>query len=509
MVNRSWAAGLMLGLAALLFPSCGNNNAGPAVTQRGSLYVFVGDVPAGNVLSLRTSISTLTLRVQGSTDRIVTVFPTTTNVTSLFKVNFASLRDFSTILNLASIPEATYDAATLTFAAPQLGLYDPSKDPPIQSLLATLTTAKPLIPISPPLTIKTGKLNALRIDFDMARSIQVDAQGQVTNNIHPVLKAATVVPADPDGFGFFDDLVGFVRTVSPSPVGQKFTGAFLMQLLSGTGPAVTVDVTYDAANPNDPNKTTQLYGIPDGNGDGIPDLNQLITGQVVEVGAYIDSNGNLVARTVQAEDRAVVELNELAFLGYVLSTTRDAGGNLTQFQFYVREEEPDVSAGVPLDSVITVNVGTSTTYNLSSPPVDFADLPFDAAAIVPGQELIVHGQYTLVTNQPATVAANSIYLKVQTIQGKLGSLVQVGSDGKTGALWLTPATSLLQPTPVLVMTNTDTVFLNVFGLGQILPQATLLARGLPFYQAQAGTINGVSVPAGTLVVMTRQLHRLD
>jgi hypothetical protein len=343
----------------------------------------------------------------------------------------------------------------------------------------------------------------------MVRSIEVDAQGQVTDQVNPILKAATVVPSDPDGFGFFDDLVGFVRTVSPYPVGQNFTGSFSLQLLSGTGPSVAVNVTYDPDNPNDPNKTTQLYGIPDGNGDGIPDLNQLLTGQVAEVGAYIDNNGNVVARTVQAEDRAVIELNQLAFLGYVLSVTKDADGNVTEFQFYVREEEPDVSAGVPLDSVVTVNVGSTTTFNLSSPPINFANLPFDATSIVPGQELIVHGQYTLVTDQPTTVAANSIYLKVQTIQGRLGSLVQVGSDGKTGAFWLTPATSLLQPTPILVMTNIDTVFLNVFGLSHISPQATLLVRGLPFYQAEAGTINGVAVPAGTLVVMTRQVHQLD
>jgi hypothetical protein len=509
-ITRWWVAGLILGLAALLFPGCGgNNNTGPAVTQTGPLYIFIGDVPAGDVLSLRASISTLTLRVQGSTDHNVTVFPTTTNATSLFKVNFASLRDFSTILNLTSIPEATYDQATLTMSAPQLGLYDPSQDPPFQSLVATLTRTAPPVPISPPLTIKKGTLSALRIDFDIGRSIQVDAQGQVTNQVNPILKAATVVPADPDGFGFFDDLVGFVRTVSPYPVGQNFTGSFSLQLLSGTGPSVAVYLTYDADNPNDPNKTTQLYGIPDGNGDGIPDLNQLLTGQVAEVGAYIDNNGNVVARTVQAEDRAVIELHQLAFLGYVLSVTKDADGNVTQFQFYVREEEPDVSAGVPLDSVVTVNVGSTTTFNLSSPPINFASLPFNATSIVPGQELIVHGQYTVVTDQPTTVAANSIYLKVQTIQGRLGSLAQVGSDGKTGALWLTPASSLLQPTPVLVMTNVDTVFLNVFGLSHISPQAKLLVRGLPFYQAEAGTINGLAVPAGTLVVMTRQVHQLD
>jgi hypothetical protein len=509
-VKRWWAAGLILGLAALLFPGCGgNNNSGPAVVQYGALFVFVGDVPAGDVLSYRANISTLTLRVQGSTDHNVTVFPTTTNAPSPFKLNFASLRDFSTILNLASMPEATYDVATISTTSPQIALYDPSQDPPIQKLLGTLSEASPEVPISPAFTIKKSEIHVLRIDFDLTRSLELDAQGQVTGNVNPVFKVAVVTPTDADGYGFFDDLVGFVRTVAPYPVGQNFTGSFTMQLLSGTGPTVTINIVDDPDNPNDPNKTTQLYGIPDGNGDGIPDLNQLPTGSVVEVGAYMDTNGNLVARTVQAEDRAVVELNQLAFLGYVLSATKDADGNVTQFQFYVREEEPDVSTAVPLDSVVTVNVSPDTTYHFASAPTNFADLPFDATSIVPGQELIVHGVFTLVTDEPTTVAANSIYLKVQTLQGKLGSLVQFGSDGKTGAFWLTPSMTLLQPTPVLVMTNSDTVFLNVFGLSQISHQATLLARGLPFYQAQTGTINGVAVPAGTLVVMTRQVHQLN
>jgi hypothetical protein len=193
----------------------------------------------------------------------------------------------------------------------------------------------------------------------------------------------------------------------------------------------------------------------------------------------------------------------------VLSATKDANGNVTQFQFYVSEEEPDVSSHVALDSVVTVNLTPDTTFHISSAAANFADLPFGATSIVPGQELIGHGQYTAVTDQPTTVAANSIYLKLQTLQGKLSSLVEVGSDGKTGAFWLAPSLSLLQPTPVLVMTDMNTVFLNVFGLGQISSQATLFVRGLPFYQPQAGTINGVSVPAGTLVVMTRQVHQLN
>jgi hypothetical protein len=61
-------------------------------------------------------------------------------------------------------------------------------------------------------------------------------------------------------------------------------------------------------------------------------------------------------------------------------------------------------------------------------------------------------------------------------------------------------------------TNTaefQTAFVNVFGLAGLTPQAILLVRGLPFYQTQAGTINGVAVPAGTLVITARQIHQLQ
>ena len=189
---------------------------------------------------------------------------------------------------------------------------------------------------------------------------------------------------------------------------------------------------------------------------------------------------------------------------------KDANGNVRSFSFFLREEEPDISTTVPLDSVVVVNVGSATTFHLSSPPVNFANLQFDGASIAPGQELIVHGQYAVITGQPATVAANSIYLRIQTLQGTLqGSPVLTASDGRSGAFWLTPALSLLQSTPVFVVTDADTVYLNLAGLGQITTQANLLARGLAFYQVQAATINGVSVPAGTLVLLTRQLHRLS
>ncbi|MBZ5513677.1 MAG: DUF4382 domain-containing protein [Acidobacteriia bacterium] len=491
--KHSWAVGLALGSAALTLASCGggNSSSGGGVVQNGALFALMGDAPVGNILSLRVNVSELDLRVQGRT-QLVTVFPTSTNVTSLMKVNLTSLRDSSTILNLSSIPAVTYDQAILSLTSAELVVYDPSQNPPIRTLPVTLSGHAPVMPLSPPLVIQANKVSALLMDFDMVRSLAVDAQGQVTGKLNPVAAGAAIVPTDPDGFGYFDDLVGFVRQVTPYPGTQNFTGAFSLQLLSGTGPSLSVNL--------DPN--TQL--------DGIANLNLMTTGSVVEVGAYIDSGGNMVARTVQVEDRAEVENKQLAFLGTVLSVAKDANGNVRSFSFFLREEEPDISTTVPLDSVVVVNVGSATTFHLSSPPVNFANLQFDGASIAPGQELIVHGQYAVITGQPATVAANSIYLRIQTLQGTLqGSPVLTASDGRSGAFWLTPALSLLQSTPVLVVTDADTVYLNLAGLGQITTQANLLARGLAFYQVQAATINGVPVPAGTLVLLTRQLHRLS
>ena len=479
-------------LAALTFVSCGSSNSSTfVIPKQGSLYTFIGDSPACDVLGLRIRVSGLKFRVAGTTDQTFTLFPSASSA-PLYRVNFASLRDSSTVLTLSSVNVGSYDQATITFITTQIILYDPTSDPPVKVISGTLTTASPTIPLQPNLTIAEGKLQALRIDLDMARSIGVDAQGEVTDKISPAVRASVVTPNAADGYGAFDDLLGFVTSVSAFPTGN-FAGTFSLQILAGTGSALTINLTAQ----------TDMYGVPD--------LASLETGRFVEVNAYIDSNGFIVARTIEAEDRADVTNKTIAFLGYVLPTpTRDTSGNVTQFKFYVSEEEPDLNREVPLDSVIVVNVSPSTTYQVSSRSMNFENLPFDATSVTAGQELVIHGQYTTLTDQPTVLAANSVYLKIQTLQGALSSLVQAGSDGKTGAFWFDPCARVQQGVPILVLTRNDTTFLNVLGLAGITPNSTLLVRGLPFYTKDAWTTKGgVSVPAGTLVVLAEQVHQLQ
>jgi hypothetical protein len=37
----------------------------------------------------------------------------------------------------------------------------------------------------------------------------------------------------------------------------------------------------------------------------------------------------------------------------------------------------------------------------------------------------------------------------------------------------------------------------------------LVVKGLPFFEGEGQTINGVPVPAGTLVILAKQVHQLS
>jgi hypothetical protein len=63
----------------------------------------------------------------------------------------------------------------------------------------------------------------------------------------------------------------------------------------------------------------------------------------------------------------------------------------------------------------------------------------------------------------------------------------------------------------MVLTSNQTVFINLSGLSSLGGHGTspnLIVKGLPFFEMNAQTINGVAVPAGTLVILAEQVHQL-
>lgn len=480
--------GAAVGIVAAFFAGCGSSKkTTPPPPENGGLAIFVADSPSCNILSFRGNIRGLTLMRQGGGD----AFPFGSLTPPFINVNFASLRDTTTILHIGQTPVGTYDQAKIDFGVAQFSVFDPALTPPLSLKTGTFTEASPTFPIQPPLTVAKGSVAGLRIDLDLGRSIVPDSQGQVTTTLNPVAKLTTITPNDTNGFGTLERMRGFVLSVNNTST-SDFIGGFTFQTLSGSSqvPIFTVSLTRD----------TQLFGAPA--------LNQLLPGSFVELDGFMDSKGNVVARSVEVQDQENSLQNRLALIGTILSVTKDANGIPIEFGLEVAEEQPESPFTLPLDSVARVKLSASTRYQFSSRSANFASLPFNVTSLAVGQPVVAHGPFTRADDGTFTVAGESVFLTLQTHEGNFSSLVQTGSDDRTGAFFLAPCGEVFQGSPILVVTNRDTAFVNVSGLSALTRQPTLLVKGLLFFDLQGGTANGVTVPPGTLVLIANGVRQL-
>jgi hypothetical protein len=525
MVRRLPGVLLVLGLAAVLFLSCGSSST--TTPGIGTVFTFLGDLPSCDILSFHVLVTDVVL-TPVSGPGMGHGLPV--NNTPTF--NFAAWRDANTILGNNTMEAEAYNMGQMVMSTPVLVIYDPTQNPPIRNVTATLPATAPTFPVNPPLIVNQGQVAGLGIEFNMLSSIQfqTSSRGTLIATVTPSLAFTSLTASPTQGFGD-TSARGFVQTVTTSSTsssanGVAFTGGFTMQLLSpslaaasgapASGPAVPINVTG----------TTQLCGPITGELEACPSLplNTLLTGTFGNADGYVDSKGNYVANMAELEDQEVVENQKAGFLGPILSVTTDSNGNATQFTLFVREEQPSVEFGtpsVPLDTVVIVN---TVPAPIPTPPTPFTvygdawrvahpgGLQFGPTSLTVGQEVAVNGVYTPPPSGSGstaltTIAADSIYLQSQAYQGSLTSLLQVGSDDKTGAFNFAPCGTMFQGASVMVFTNSQTTFVNVAGLGSLVPQSTLILKGLLFFDRQGRTINGVTVPPGSLVLLAAQVRQ--
>ena len=512
------AIALMAVLAGAFLTSCGGSKP-DATTPKGQLISLVGDIPGlCDTVSFLCSVSDLSM--VGPYEAGTTPINASAANPPIIKLDLSSLRDFTTVLNISPANVGTYNYAYFTLIEPEMYFYDPTilpPNPPINTPQLTLLPLKNIqVPINPPLVIIKGSTSVMKVDFDMLHMIQTITTNPTTGTLTvTATPEITVTPltasgSQSQGFGELDDLVGFVRSVTiPPPVNiSLYDGSFTLQILSASVNPSLLTVNL--------NSSSLLYGFSN--------LNQLVTDSVMEVDAYIDVDGNFVATSVEDEYTEDVSLlgntATLALIGPVTSLTRDSRGNVTSFNLWARDVEPTDPRIVEPASIAVVNLSSSTTYQYSSRSVNFANLAFAPGNISVGQELVVHGLVTEETGTsgsgapalPTTVTAYKVYDKLQSIQGTFSSLVQVAQDNMTGAFVFTPCSTLFQGTPTMVLTSNQTAFVNLSSLSSLGGPGTqpiLLVKGLPFFEPQAQTINGVSVPAGTLVILAKQVHQLS
>lgn len=509
-------AGLLLvSVTALLTIGCGGSSSSSSTTSSpgtGALYTFITDTPACNVLGFSVFPSEMDLHEVGQPPTsLVTVWPTNISLTSP-AIEMSTLRDTLGVANFTSIPAVTYDQITLRAVLNGAAIFDPTQNPPVSQYSPTLSTASVTINLQPPLTMTSGKVSALELDLNLPQTLGVDSQGQLNGKINWVFTARTLSASGSNGFGELDDLHGIVRSVNPSITGSTFTSSFLLQTLpqtstssSGGGPALTVYLN---------NKTDLCFG--DNCNTPVSEINQLTTGSYVEVNGYVDANGILVANTIQVEDREDVTKQLYGYIGPVLDVTKDGNGNVTQFDLLVQETQPSNQTAIPNYSAVKVNISSSTTFNPYLASTDLANLASSGnlalsdTTLAPGEQVIVNGVYSKPSGGTINVEANSIYPRLQSVQGTFSSLVGTpGSDNKTGAFQMIPCVGLLGNYPFIVVTDGQTKFINTSGLSTLSATSPLMVRGLLFFNFQNTTIQGTGtpVPAGTMVLLASQVHQ--
>ena len=502
---------LIVAAGTLTTTGCGSSsqNLQQTASGNGALYTFITDTPACDVLSFGIFITEMTLHQAGKpSTSITTVWPTNASPVSPV-VEMIPLRDTMTVANLASVPPGSYDQMTMKVVVNSSSVYDPAKSPPASHYSPTLDTTSVTIQLHPELTVTSGQVSALLLDLNLAQTLNVDSQGQLSGSVNWVFSSHPVVASGPTGFGEMDSLYGFIRSVTNTSPGVGFTGSLLVQTLSGTsigqGPALAVNLTDNTDLCVDGS-----CGVP------VSQINQLATGSYVEVDSYVDDKGNVVAKRIQVEDKEDLSKQQLAYVGPVLDVTRDTGGAVTQFDMLVRETEPTDPVAIPSSTPVTVYVSQSTTFNplLLSPDLNSVaasgNLSFDPTTIVPGQEVVVHGVYSKASGGTTTVTANSVYPRYQSVEGTFSSLVGApGSDNKTGAFQMAPCSDLLNSSPFMVITDDKTSFENTSGLSTLTTATPVLVRGLGFFNLKDTTISatGTPVPAGTMVLVAKQVRQ--
>lgn len=502
-------------LLAGFLPSCKTSSTAVSSEKTGTLIAIAQDVPICNAISANVVIEGLSFTpVSGGT--AAGFITTTSSFAPEIRLNLEQLRDFSTILYEFPVKAGSYNQANMSFELAQLAGYNPLLSPPIDSFSVTLTNSKPIFYLNPSLVINANQANVILLDFNVLSMLGTNSTGNLTGQITPVVSFTqlyatnpTTGAAYPNGFGELSDLWGFVRSVSNTNTtsNPSYTGSFQMQLLSPStadAPAVAINISA----------TTNLVGVSR--------LNQLLPDSYVEVDAILDADGNLAAKTV--EDQAVEDpfptqsgvTPSTALIGPIVSIKTDASGTPTQLNLWVHDAEPDDTSTLQMDAIYQVDLTANPTYQASVMGPNFANLSFGPLNLAVGQELVVHGAYTkpptttgTSTTLPFTVEPTAIFLKLQSMQGTMTSMLAVGSDDETGVFTLTPCCTLLQGVPVYVVTNNQTIYLNVTGLSAINSVGPLLVKGMPYYEPQAVTINGVTIPAGSMVMQAQQVHALQ
>ena len=415
---------LLLSAAVVLVTGCTSGSMLNTTTSSttGPVFVVGTDAPLASVTSFAAQIKSVELTDgSGNTASLISGTPT---------VDFARYNGLQSLLDMNDVPVGTYTSVSITLGTATIGYLNTTTPPPsITSKAATLTTSTVNITLNNPLVVThAGAPVGLRMDFDLAQSIQVDSGGNITGTVNPTFDVRTV--ARTDNGGYIDEFVAGVVSVNAG--GQSFV------VQGPHGEQFTISV----------NGQTEW--------DGNASLSTLNTSSIVQVSGQLDP----ADQTLDADEVAVLSDNGFYASGQITYVNPPTGA-ATSFDLYVRGLLP-TNTGVQLGQIAQVNLTGSEIFSIYWMHNPFTQFLFNSSGLVAGQHVAIGGPATGAAN-PNAVTVNRVSLRNWGFNGTVVAGSQNTSNG-TFQMTVNGFAGVLIPETVTVYLGAHSDFR--YGLGK-------------------------------------------
>jgi Domain of unknown function (DUF4382) len=430
----------LLAIVGLASCSGGTSGTQPDPQQQSASVFTIGtDAPLPSVVSCAVTVSG------------ITIFNGTNNISVLSQpqtVDFAQFNGLHQLMDLNSVPTGTYTSATVTLSAPVLGYIDTTQSPPaITTINGSLTQSSVTVNFPNPFVLQSSDLVGLRMEFDLRKSIQTDANGNVTGQINPIFYMNLLNSTDAQVS--IDDFHAGVVGV---------TGANTFTVQGPHGRQWNVQ-TGDSTVMDDPDEP----------------ISQYTTNTIVSLSGQLDP----VTHDIDADEVQVIS-NDKFFMGGLLTYVNPATGPATQADLYVRELLPDLD-GLTDGMIQPLALNGTEKYRIGNITLPLTSLLFNNSALAPGQRVDIGGALTS-SNGVDSLTVHRVVLRRQ---GQAGSWVPgstVIESGNAGTFQLTDnwTAGVLLPAPLTVMTTNATNFINLSGLGALSGAQALPIRVVGF-----------------------------
>ncbi len=391
----------------------------------GRVVVLGTDAPLASVLAFEITIGSLTLSGEHG-EAIVLDEPQ--------RVEFGRLLGLRSLLGLNSVPTGSYTSVTVTLADPTIAFLDLTTDPAsVGSMDGLLTGESVTVTLDPPLVVEEGGLAALHLHFPLRRALQVDAEGELTGQVQPLLHLRAVAPHGEEAF--IDEIRVGLSTVSPDE--NRFT------VLTRRGRSHVVNV----------DDATEWVGDAT--------LNTLETPAILELSGHIQADGSLLAASVEVLTR------DHFLLGGLVLDPDPAVGPASSATILVRTEFPDLES-ITIGKTTQIAFSDHTRYDIHRLDLELESFLFNSSGLVRGQRIAAGGRFETI-DADTSILIGRVVLHVQGFAGRHGPASVRILDGNSGGFLMgVPGLyGLLFDGPARIRTTNRTRFVDIEGLAEL------------------------------------------